>query len=216
MEGYNLVRLDRTCHGGGVSAYTKEEINFTIPKGPQKVVKAGKIEAIVMVLAENDKTAVKDRLVLIVVYRPPSSKADWFDKFNSLLLECLSLGEIVVLGDLNSDLIKSDLYPGKELLASLQLANVITHSIQLTRIAKTSATCMDVIATSRGLNCQEYHVGNISASDHLPVYACVSYTSNFTLKPVVKRSFRGVDFEELGKELGIISVDSSHCQQISW
>ena len=43
-------------------------------------------------------------IIILGIYRPPSCRCEWFDTLNDLLIEVSSLGQIIILGDLNADL----------------------------------------------------------------------------------------------------------------
>src|ERR1700690_4240507 len=109
------------------------------------------------------------------------------------VLQLFPLGHLI-LGDLNADLLKPR-HPGKTLREVLTLAGSKVHSIVPTRITAESATSLDIIAIDKGLVCEEYKALDMAASDHLPVTAIVKLHPGSPLKPVVKRSFRRVDFE---------------------
>ena len=83
----------------------------------------------------------KNSLIIVVVYRFPGVKAAWFDAFNAILLKIVHLGQLVIMGDLNADLSKSTIQPGKSLRSSLKLAGDRVESTKPTRIQGNSSTC---------------------------------------------------------------------------
>jgi retron-type reverse transcriptase len=113
-----------------------------------------------------------------------------------------------VMGDLNSDLMKPNDNPGKALIRSLSLAGTRIISTEPTRITSTSATCLDIIAIDDSINCTEYIIGDILASDHLPVAARIE-ASTVVLKPIIKRSFKKVDFTALCVNVAAIDLEES-------
>jgi len=46
------------------------------------------------------------KVVILGVYRPPSSKVGWFNTAKDLILETLSYGSTIIMGDINADLFK--------------------------------------------------------------------------------------------------------------
>jgi len=74
------------------------------------------------------------KLIIIGVYRPPHTPVSWFSTFDELILELLPLGHLMIAGDVNSDLLKPKIYPGKTFLKSLKLAGCTVHSSEPTRV----------------------------------------------------------------------------------
>ena len=52
-------------------------------------------------------------VVILGVYRPPSSDVSWVQKFNDLVIETLKIGPTCILADLNADLLKPACYSGR-------------------------------------------------------------------------------------------------------
>ena len=98
----------------------------------------------------------------------------------------------------------------------LALAGAKVHSIIPTRITAESATSLDIIAVDKGLVCEEYKVLNVAASDHLPVTAIVKLHPGSPLKPVVKRSFRRVDFDELDGKIRSIELPTDRSLDVNY
>ena len=112
-------------------------------------------------------------IIIIGVYRPPQARPHWFDTFNDLTLELLNKGKLIVMGDLNADIIHPLVQPAKALLDSLALAGTRFTTSEPTRVTRTTATCIDIIAVNediivnrsegssyclqRSLSCYHYH-----------------------------------------------------------
>ena len=211
MQDMTLVRQDRTRSGGGVVTYIRNNLKPNHLASIQENAKLNGIETTVSTIQiQNEK---KQNLVVIMgVYRPPSSKAAWFTAFNdlSLLLSISNIGHLVILGDLNCDLLKPDTYPGKDLLDSMALAGLQVYMVELapTRITSTSATCLDLIMIDKNLECTKYLTLNNAASDHFPVSASISAVPTSDLQPVIKRSFKHVDFVKLAESCSLINIDN--------
>mgnify|MGYP003471061293 CR=1 FL=1 len=87
--------------------------------------------------------------LIIGVYRPPSSKPDWYIHFKELILAASKVAPIVIMGDLNSDLTRPTVYPGRALVESIKLAGAQVPSYEPTRISSTAATCLDMLHSAR-------------------------------------------------------------------
>ena len=94
VAGFQQEGLDRTCHGGGVSMYVKDSINYK----PRPGVPSDDLETICI---EVEPPKSKSFLVL-TWYRPPSSPVSSFDKLEKMLSYLDKEGkEITLLGDTN-------------------------------------------------------------------------------------------------------------------
>lgn len=140
------------------------------------------------------------------VYLPPQANADWFTKLDVLVEEVSTDGALIIMGDLNADIRKDDINPGKALMSSLAVAGMKIHSTEPTRITATSQTCLDIIATDAAIQCSEYRVGTESASDHFPVMAKIVNHAPADLKPITKRSFARIDQSELAARVEAIDL----------
>ena len=154
-------------------------------------------------ITQNRKSAI-----VIGVYRPPNAKVGWFQSFNSLLLQVCTMGHTLILGDLNSDLMKPKQYPGKELLKSLKLSNtqVAFDQFSPTRITGNSATCLDIIAIDKELVCLEYNTSPIATSDHFPVTATIQGSATSQLQPVIRRSFTKINYRNHNEKINSITL----------
>jgi len=116
-----LNRQDRTDKGGGVATFINESLQ---PKtlsalGLQTKYRNDDIEVTVDLI---EAKGPLQKVVILGVYRPPSSKVGWFNTAKDLILETLSYGSTIIMGDINADLFKPQVYPGKALLEVLSLA----------------------------------------------------------------------------------------------
>ena len=105
--------------------------------------------------------------------------------------------------------------PGKALREALALAGTKVHSNAPTRVTAETATCIDIIALDKDLVCEDYSVVNLAASDHLPVSAVITLDPRAPLKPVIKRSFRRVNFEELAEKIDNIRLVQGERQDVN-
>ena len=100
IQGYNIIRLDRNRHGGGVIVYVNSCFTFNcLCKGPDE------LEFIMFsVRYGNSKVA------LGVLYRPPHSCVSLLDTLFSVICNCLNkynLSVFILLGDFNIDFLNS-------------------------------------------------------------------------------------------------------------
>ena len=140
----------------------------------------------------------------------PTLPAAGSNTFNELLSQTSNLGTLILLGDFNADLLKPHSYPGRSLLESLESVHMSVTIVSPTRIGKTSATCLDIIAIANDLNCINYIVENIAASDHHPVSASITVNVKTTLTPIRKRSFNKTDFTKLSNCAAMITLKPSN------
>ena len=154
-------------------------------------------------------------IVIVGVYRPPSAKASWFSEFNEIILQLLNIGQMIIMGDTNADLLKPRAQPAKSLRSSLKLANTRIESINPTRIQGNSTTCLDIIAVDTGLDCADYSIGDMAASDHFPVMATVTLSVCPPLKPILKRNYKKINMQELRYRLDLINVDPNSAGEVN-
>jgi len=155
-------------------------------------------------------TTVGGKAVVMGIYRPPSAPAGWFVDFNSILIEALQIGPLFILGDLNANLLLPNDSPGKDLLLSIALANTRIHDIAPTRISKTSASCLDIIAIPDTFNCTRYIVGDLAASDHRPVEAMILMPARPEVIPVLRRSITKINDIDFASAVSAISLFEPH------
>ena len=205
ISGYHLVRQDRNSNGGGVATFIKDVLRpVDLVDIQNKYVKLG-IEVTVTAVSIH-KTA--RQTIVLGIYRPPNSKAAWFDVFNDLLMDVIALGPLIILGDLNADLLSPAAPTTASLLNSIALSNTLIHSTFPTRITDTSSSALDLISVSRELVCSSYKAGSLAASDHLPVEAVVQGRGIGKPTPIAKRNFRKINQDTLKSRLANIQLDA--------
>lgn len=203
IEGMISNRLDRNGHGGGVLSYFRADLKPVILIEFQEWAVSKGLEVTITKIKLNSS----ERPVIILgVYRPPNELVKWFDDMNELVTNLMSLGSLIIMGDINADLIQRNKNPAKSLRNLLSLAGTKVNNIAPTRITPTSATCIDIIAIDKSLHCLEYKVGSLLVSDHLPVMAAIKCDSTRELKPIVKRSLRKVDFDAMRDRISTVHV----------
>jgi endonuclease/exonuclease/phosphatase family metal-dependent hydrolase len=203
LRGFLVNRLDRNKHGGGVLTYCKSNLNPSIDSTLQDRMIKNKME---ITITKVSFSGSKLPVYVLGVYRPPNAQSDWFTRFNDIISDLTPLGSLIIMGDLNADLRCPGVNPTKALCTSLSLAGAKVKSKEPTRITPHSATCLDLIAVDKSINCLEYKVGSDLFSDHLPVIAKIKCQPTASLQPVRKRSFRGVDFDQMKDRIGDIQL----------
>ena len=112
IDGYDIVRKDRSRQGGGVCIYLCKTINY---HNRQDIIPPD-MEAVCL---EINKPHTRPFLVL-TVYRPPDAPSEFFDHLEQLLqIIDYENKEIYFLGDLNCDLMKLNSDHSTKKLASL-------------------------------------------------------------------------------------------------
>ena len=109
------------------------------------------------------------------------------------------------------DLLCSENSLTKTLLTILELENLVFKTefqLSSTRITNTSATCIDFIAVDRSLSLSRYTVSDFLLSDHHPVEADIDVISNSNIVPIMRRSFKNINFSELGLKISEIQLNN--------
>jgi len=112
------------------------------------------------------------------------------------------------MGDLNCDLLRPELPCTASLIKIMDLANVRvqTQHIAPTRITASSASCLDFIAVDHSLIIKDYTLSNLLISDHFPVIATIPSSASPVLNPIFRRSFKDINYSELGAKFDNIVV----------
>ena len=99
IENYQIVRLDRDRHGGGVLMYIHNSLTWEV-----LLRDFNDLEFIALSVSSGITNTAKH--CVSVLYRPPSSPVSFFDNFCNALL-CLSphqFSSFVLVGDFNINL----------------------------------------------------------------------------------------------------------------
>ena len=128
MENYTTNRLDRNHNGGGVITYINNRWKPVPLDDIQTEFNFAHLEVTVTEITLKNLSKV----IIIGAYRPPNSASSWFDSFNQLILAVTVRGPLIVMGDLNCNVMKTEIQPAKALTSSLALASVIIHHNYIT------------------------------------------------------------------------------------
>ena len=168
VAGYQQIRHDRTCNGGGVSIYIRESLKFK----PRNDVPVEDLELICI-----EVEPPKCRSFFVVAwYRPPSDLVGTFDRLEKVLSFLdKEEKEIILLGDTNCDLTKTSAEQpvnndAKNICSLYGLFSLSQLIVEPTRVTPTTSTIIDHVATTDVKNIVESGVLQISMSDHYMVY----------------------------------------------
>ena len=208
VNGYRFVRRDRNeqddgwnnkikVNYGGCIIYFKEYLNII----PVQEMFEGKIESLWIEITQHSQ-----KLLVGNIYRRPKD-SNFYDKLREVLEKvCNKRTNVVIVGDLNSDLL-NDTEPqqkstGKKLsriLNSFSLKNVIKTS---TRITRTSESLIDIMITKSKEKVIETDVVHCGISDHSLVYGIYKIKKEKELPRIkIVKEFSKVDFNKLNWEL---------------
>ena len=167
IDGYGLERYDRDKHGGGCFIYFNECLEIT----PIGWIDNLGTESIWM-----DLYVHSQHYLIAGIYRPPN-RFDFYDQLKSILETIwIKRKNIILLGDLNSDILfrgktAEQTQLGKRLLRvtnQFSLKNIITAP---TRVAENSQTTIDLIIVSNVKRISKSGTFEPAISDHKLVYA---------------------------------------------
>ena len=101
LNGYDIVRKDRSRNGRGVCIYLRSSINYKL----RQDLIPSELEA---VCVEINKPHSQPFLVA-TIYRPPNSTHDFFESFEKFIRMIDDENkEIYILGDLNCNMLKAE------------------------------------------------------------------------------------------------------------
>ena len=165
IDGYDIIRKDRSRNGGGVCIYLRNTINYQIRHDLSPPV----LEAICIEISKPHSRP----FIVVTVYRPPDSSPDFFIHLENLLKKIDNENkEIYILGDLNCDLLtepnpEHSTKKLKSLLEFYQLSQLIDNA---TRITMHSSTLIDHFITNIPDKISKFGVIHTGLSDHSLTY----------------------------------------------
>jgi exonuclease III len=190
IPGYSFVCISRDHKkGGGVGLYIDEKLNYKRLNNITYIKDS--IESIFVELRFGKCSC---NIVLGCVYRPPNTIHDVFINDLNGILDTINTGKhnnnIILTGDFNIDLLKTDDSTTKDLVNLLNVHMLRSIIDKPTRVASNSATLIDNFFT----NCVRYSVsaGIIlnDLSDHYPIIMRLELTGdNPSNVDVIRRDF---------------------------
>ena len=116
--------------------------------------------------------------LISVWYRPPNSEMKLFDFFEIFLSKCdAESKELIVIGDINCNMIKSPKDSStKKLIFLSALYNLEQLIKEPTRVTSTSSSLIDLVFTNQPNNISNSGVIDLGLSDHSLIYAVKKVT----------------------------------------
>ncbi len=167
LDGYDIVRKDRSRNGGGVCIYLRRSINYKI----RDDLVPSELEAVcVEIIKPHSKP-----FVVTTVYRPPSALSEFFDHFEKLIKDIDNENkEMYILGDLNCDLLRPDKdynIPTKKIKSLYELYQLSQLIDEATRVTMTTTSLIDHMVTNTREKISDYGVIHTGISDHSLIFA---------------------------------------------
>ena len=204
IDGYQLFRRDRLVKsGGGVAAYVLNKyvcinrVDFQLNNA----------ESLWLEINQGGTLP----LLVCILYRPPDSPINWYENFEAEIHKASSYSHnIIILGDLNIDLLKTIPSRWTSILNSYNLTQIIN---QPTRITSASSTLIDHIYVSRLEFVHYSSVLNITLSNHLGIGLCWKQS----VKPCSQTNHTTVKYRKKVPGNGIVIQQSlsSALEQVS-
>ena len=126
-------------------------------------------------------------------YRPPNSKADFFEEFDKTLDYAVSQNmSCIILGDFNCNFMPDQI---------CIVLNQLIH--KATRVTNTTSTTIDLIFVTDKKLYRETGIFRTSISDHYLIYTIRDFNANLAKKPTCAelRSFKNFDEDKFLDEL---------------
>ena len=201
ISSYQIFRLDRSHgrKGGGVAIYL---LNQNGLKFSRRYDLERSYEAIWLQVEVHHK-----KYLFCCAYRAPDESLEIFGNLEDILHKATRDNfEVIILGDLSCDCLKSELKQTERMYEFL-MANELTQMIaEPTRVTSTSSSLIDVLITSTPNSFERSGVLSTSFSDHLPIYGVLCGPS---VKPVKHRyietrSFSRQSMERFNADLELV------------
>uniref|UniRef100_A0A6P8INI3 Uncharacterized protein LOC116303067 n=1 Tax=Actinia tenebrosa TaxID=6105 RepID=A0A6P8INI3_ACTTE len=169
IPGYNVFRVDRqNKRGGGVCSYAKQSFKTQVLNEISGISNGGLHQLWMEIKVRSFKS-----FVVCTTYRPPGSPIACLDNdLGPSLISALLLNKpIYILGDINCNLLQSDLPDSQALISFCSTYNLNQIVTQPTRITHSTESLIDVILVSNAKHVLDTKVLSSSISDHDLVYA---------------------------------------------
>ena len=167
LDGYDIVRKDRSRNGGEVCIYLRSSINYKV----RNDLVPTELEA---VCVEIIKPHSKPFLVT-TVYRTLSALSEFFDHFKKLIKAVDNENkEMYILGDLNCNMLKTNNdsnIPTKKIKPLYELYQLTQLIDEATRVTPTTTSLIDHIVTNMPEKISDSCVIHTGISDHSLVFA---------------------------------------------
>ena len=183
LPGYQVIRLDRNRHGGGILIYVHNAIT-------SKVLLSGPNELEFLAVSLCTPNSNRKHCVALL-YRPPSSPVSFFDNFCSALhfLNPSQFSSFVHLGDFNIDFCSTHPYFCKlqSVTQLFSLSRVITTPTHLNSNGK--HTIIDLVFVSHEQQISDCSViAPLANSDHCGLRVTLSWKMPQRMTPMRPRT----------------------------
>ena len=167
LDGYEVVRKDRSRNGGGVCIYLRSSINYKI----RSDLIPPELEGICL---EITKPQSKPFFVS-TIYRPPNAPGEVFDYFETFIKRIDDENkEMYILGDLNCNLLQERTLfnvPTSKFNSIYELYQLSQLINEPTRVTLASSSLIDHIVTNTPEKISHSGVIHTGISDHSLIYA---------------------------------------------
>ena len=172
IQGYEFIHLDRkTCRGGGLGFLVSSTLTYLIRNDLNVITSTQECFAIEITVSRGKN------IVILVIYRPPSSSVVDFNTYFDDILQCLTKENkhLYIMGDFNLDLLKSSSNTRINTFLNNVYANGLTPMINKpTRLTKTTASLIDNIFINSYTSNVNAGIIYSDVSDHLPVFVVLN------------------------------------------
>ena len=166
VDGYCLLRRDRNRHGGGVTIYVKNGMDYTV----RSDLNSDTVECIWIEINVN-----KGQPILVCcMYRPPSATNEYYGQMLDLCEQAMSQDkDMLIIGDLNYNY-KIDESLNNNPLHYMENLFLLSQLVEKhTRVTPSSSTLIDVILSSIPEKHTHCDTVKIALSDHYLIYTCI-------------------------------------------
>ena len=167
LNGYDIVRKDRSRNGGGVCIFLRSSINYKI----RSDLISTDLEAVCVEITKPHSRP----FIVTTVYRPPNATSDFFDHLEKLIKQIDDENkEMYLLGDLNCDMLKKEALQNtstKKLNSLYELYQLFQLIEEPTRITMKSSSLIDHIVTNTPEKICHSGVIHTGISDHSIIFA---------------------------------------------
>ena len=193
IPGYQLFRLDRNRHGGGVAIYVKMGLSVKIVSLHPLTNPSG----LEVLWLEVSSKFIPSKLLIGCCYRPPSSPPSSLEALSSQIESILlSHRSFILCGDINVDLLDCTNPLCTQLKNIISEFNLIIPIQSPTRISQNRSSLLDVFMLSPDIPITSSSVLDLAATDHLPIIMTTNWRkSKQSSRTVTRRCFK--KFNEL-------------------
>lgn len=209
VQGYQLLRRDKSIHSGGLMIYIKDNISVI----RQQHLESSTIQNIAFTIPRmfhHDKqnhNALSKGVIIHGIYRPPSQHRNvWYNEIFNIINSSLNGAEdIIILGDLNCDLMHPD-HGDKDGRYLLDLCDVFNLSCLVDKPTRPiSNSLLDVILTNDKEIIQKTCILDTDISDHSMIYCLLKFPKTSVSSKIINyRSFKHYDKERFQKDVSMI------------